>query len=87
MSNHLPVRCSRSADDSCWEFAWDDDALIAQAKVSTSCLVLSDALVTCSKQLSWHVVAQGGIDEEEHDVLYVGCLSVEVDSHEQEVLV
>ncbi|DBA83832.1 hypothetical protein WJX77_001850 [Trebouxia sp. C0004] len=60
VSNHLPVRCSRSADDSCWEFAWDDDALIAQAK--------------------------GGIDEEEHEVLYVGCLSVEIDSHEQEMV-
>ncbi len=32
------------------------------------------------------MVAQGGIDEEEHEVLYVGCLSVEIDSHEQEVL-
>ncbi len=32
------------------------------------------------------MVAQGGIDEEEHEVLYVGCLPVEIDSHEQEVL-
>ena len=33
VSNHLPVRCSKSADGNTWEFAWDDDALIAQAKV------------------------------------------------------
>ena len=28
---------------------------------------------------------QGGIDEEEHEVLYVGCLQIEIDSNEQEV--
>lgn len=33
VSNHLPIRCSRSADGNTWDFAWDDDALIAQAKV------------------------------------------------------
>lgn len=35
VSNHLPVRCSKSTDGNTWEFAWDDDALIAQAKVCT----------------------------------------------------
>lgn len=60
VSNHLPIKCSRSADDSCWEFAWDDDALIAQAKA--------------------------GIDEEEHEVLSVGCLSVEIEPQEQEMV-
>ena len=29
--------------------------------------------------------AQGGIDEDEHEVLYVGCLSAEVDPQEHEV--
>ena len=33
VSNHLPVKCSKSTDGNTWEFAWDDDALIAQAKV------------------------------------------------------
>lgn len=33
VSNHLPIRCNKSADGSTWDFAWDDDALIAQAKV------------------------------------------------------
>ena len=28
---------------------------------------------------------QGGIDEEEHEVLYVGCLPVEIEPNEQEV--
>ena len=32
-----------------------------------------------------HVYIQGGIDEEEHEVLYVGCLPVEIDPNEQEV--
>ncbi|KAL3130848.1 hypothetical protein ABBQ38_000180 [Trebouxia sp. C0009 RCD-2024] len=60
VSNHLPIRCNKSADGNTWDFAWDDDALIAQAK--------------------------GGIDEEEHEVLYVGCLSVEIDPNEQEMV-
>lgn len=30
MSNHLPLRVSKGATD--WNFEWDDDALIAQAK-------------------------------------------------------
>ena len=31
VSNHLPVRCARG--ETGWEFEWDEDALIAQAKV------------------------------------------------------
>lgn len=33
------------------------------------------------------MLTQGGIDEEEHEVLYVGCLPVEIDPNEQEVTV
>lgn len=31
VSNHLPLRVKRGATD--WEFEWDEDALVAQAKV------------------------------------------------------
>lgn len=33
VSNHLPVRAKRSEDGASWEFDWDEDALVAQAKV------------------------------------------------------
>jgi hypothetical protein len=32
VSNHLPVRMKSSAAGG-WEFEWDEDALVAQAKV------------------------------------------------------
>ncbi len=32
MSNHLPIRVTRNEETSAWEFAWDEDALIAQAQ-------------------------------------------------------
>lgn len=33
VSNHLPIKAKRSADDSGWDFEWDEDALIAEANV------------------------------------------------------
>jgi hypothetical protein len=56
VSNHLPLKVSRG--ETGWNFEWDEDALIAQAKEGLP---------------------------EEMEALYVGCLPVEVDSHEQEV--
>ncbi len=32
MSNHLPIRVTRNEETGAWEFAWDEDALIAQAQ-------------------------------------------------------
>jgi len=32
VSNHLPIRVTRNEETSAWEFAWDEDALIAQAQ-------------------------------------------------------
>ncbi len=34
VSNHLPVRVKRGGQG--WEFEWDEDALVAQAKVRTT---------------------------------------------------
>lgn len=45
VSNHLPVRCARG--ETGWEFEWDEDALIAQAKVWLLSLA-AQALKCCS---------------------------------------
>lgn len=55
VSNHLPVRVKGIPGG--WDFEWDEDALVAQAKDGIS---------------------------EEFDVLYVGCLPVEIDGQDQE---
>lgn len=56
VSNHLPLKVSKG--ETGWNFEWDEDALIAQAKEGLP---------------------------EDMEALYVGCLPVEVDVHEQEV--
>jgi hypothetical protein len=33
VSNHLPIHANRNTLTGEWEFAWDEDALVAQAKV------------------------------------------------------
>lgn len=35
VSNHLPLRVKRGAAG--WEFEWDEDALVGQAKVRSEC--------------------------------------------------
>mmetsp|Transcript_47255 Transcript_47255/g.120542 ORF Transcript_47255/g.120542 Transcript_47255/m.120542 type:complete len:875 (-) Transcript_47255:80-2704(-) len=57
VANHLPLRAKRSQDDTAWDFEWDEDALIAQAKEGMP----SDTVV-----------------------LYLGCLPVEIEPHEEE---
>jgi len=59
VSNHLPIKAKRSADDSGWDFEWDEDALIAEANVGMG---------------------------DEHEVLHVGTLQVEIDDLEQEAV-
>lgn len=33
VSNHLPIRAQKGTEDNSWVLDWDEDALVAQAKV------------------------------------------------------
>lgn len=57
VTNHLPLKVSKD-DVSGWNFEWDPDALVLQAKEGLP---------------------------EEMEAVYVGCLPVEIEGHEQEV--
>ncbi len=37
VSLQLPLRMNRKADDSWWEFEWNEDALAAQIKAIRAC--------------------------------------------------
>jgi hypothetical protein len=42
VSNHLPIRAKKDPEGSGYTFEFDEDALIAQAKVRLVCRVLGD---------------------------------------------
>ncbi|KAF6264985.1 trehalose-6-phosphate synthase/phosphatase [Scenedesmus sp. NREL 46B-D3] len=89
VSNVLPIRAKREAEG--WQFEWDEDALVAQAKVcrtsgssrgDTPPLTAAAAAVAAAAESRATAVVEGVPDE--FEVVFVGSLSVDVDVMEQE---
>ena len=90
VSNHLPIRATKREEAGGWEFEWDEDALIYQAQV-LRCAVFRHQparLRMLGVRRMWYGAEllhapQEGIEDAE--VMYVGCLPVELDPDEQDV--
>ena len=90
VANHLPVRVSKSKVDGSWQFERDEDALIAHVQVRVAARQVQTPHVRSAFATKISILAiplsvfmQDGVEDME--VLYVGCLSVEIEGKDQEV--